>query len=296
MNKTIGYLYLFIAIIGWGLSSTFIEFGLAYLSPIGFLAIRFVLATFIPTPIVLRNRMSTIIDLFRCKWTWVVGLSETMGLVFQYFGQQYVPAGLAALLSLLFLLIVPFLSPFFLRVGLQKSHLIAVAIALIGVLLVSSEGRIENLLSGSAIGVLFLLGAAFGYALYFVTTSRLSTIEKPGLDTISLFYVVLFIIAGFSLLPLVVIPWILGLVLFSTMIGFLAYFRFLTEISANEASDLLLLQVLVPFSVDFFLLRRFHATWVFLGSFFILVAMIIVVKISNAEKMPITIDELSRDG
>ncbi len=293
MNKNWGYFYLLVAILGWGLSSSFIEFGLAYLPPIVFLAIRFILAVLIISPFILATRVKTIVGLLKNRWTWVIGFSETAGLSFQYIGQQYVPAGLAALLSLLFLLIVPFLSPFLLGERLRHIHLVAVVIGLVGVVFISTEGQLDNLFGGSIIGILFLLAAASGYALYIVTTSRLSTIEKPGIDTVALYYVVLVIISmtstivAFLLEPVpLVMPieawlWILGLVLFSTIVAFLAYFKALTVISANEASVLLLLQVLLPFSIDYLFLGRSYGLWVLSGSVLILLAIFIVVKISN---------------
>ena len=288
------YILISIAILSWGLSTPFIEFGLKYLNPLPYLAYRFLLATIILTPFVLINKRVEVTELLQNKWVWFIGLSETFGLTVQYLGQeQGVPSGLAALLSLLFLLIVPFLSVWILNESLELIHLIAVAIGLIGVLLISTEGTLSNLTGGSTLGVGLLLSAAFGYAVYITTTSRLTTIEKPDVDTFALFYIVLSIISVNTIIVTLIFDafpsiqsidnraflWLGLLTLFPTLVAFLAYFEALKEISANSASVLLLIQVIVPFIIDIVFLDRFYSLWVWFGSIIILVAMVIVVSI-----------------
>ncbi|PWI47718.1 hypothetical protein CEE45_10070 [Candidatus Heimdallarchaeota archaeon B3_Heim] len=287
--STISYGAMAIAILGWGLSTTFIEFGLEFIAPFPFLFFRFGLATITLTPLVILFRASEFLELIRNKWTWVIGISESLGLILQYLGQERdVAAGLAALLSLSFIVIVPFISPFILHEKLAKNHLVAMSVAFIGVIFISSEGNMINLTGSSILGIILLLGAAVGYAFYIISTSRLTTIEKPNVDTFTLFFSVLLIISlsslfaslTFSNLPSVPregIQWIVLLTIFSTLIAFFAYFRALQEISANVASVLLPLQVLVPFVIDFFILGRIYSLWVLTGSFLIIIAMLIVV-------------------
>lgn len=287
--STISYGAMAIAILGWGLSTTFIEFGLEFIAPFPFLFFRFGLATITLTPLVILFRASEFLELIKNKWTWVIGISESLGLILQYLGQERdVAAGLAALLSLSFIVIVPFISPFILNEKLAKNHLVAMSVAFIGVIFISSEGNMINLTGSSILGIILLLGAAVGYAFYIISTSRLTTIEKPNVDTFTLFFSVLLIISlsslfaslTFSNLPSVPregIQWIVLLTIFSTLIAFFAYFRALQEISANVASVLLPLQVLVPFVIDFFILGRIYSLWVLTGSFLIIIAMLIVV-------------------
>ena len=95
----LSYSAMAVAILGWGLSSTFIEFGLEFVSPLPFLFFRFGLATISLTPLVIIFRSSEFIELIKNKWTWVIGISEAMGLTLQYLGQERdIAAGLAALL------------------------------------------------------------------------------------------------------------------------------------------------------------------------------------------------------
>ena len=148
------YIFMFIAIFGWGFSSSFIEFGLKYLNPMPFLFYRFLIAVLILSPYALLFKREAIWKLLRNKLTWIIALSESTGLTVQYFGQEKgVPAGLAALLSLLFILIVPFISPFITNEKLTKTHFIAMLVAFIGVFLISSEGDVNNLKFDSLVGV-----------------------------------------------------------------------------------------------------------------------------------------------
>ena len=47
------YLASLLAIIGWGLSTSFVEFGLDYIDPYQFLALRFLLAVVLASPFIL---------------------------------------------------------------------------------------------------------------------------------------------------------------------------------------------------------------------------------------------------
>ena len=154
----ISYSAMTIAILGWGLSTTFIEFGLDLIAPLPFLFYRFGLATIALTPLVILFRRSQFLELIGNKWTWIIGISESLGLTLQYLGQELdVTAGLAALLSLCFIVIVPFISPFILNEKLEKNHLIAMSVAFIGVIFISSEGNVNNLTGSSILGIIFLL-------------------------------------------------------------------------------------------------------------------------------------------
>lgn len=286
----ISYVAMTIAILGWGLSTTFIEFGLEFVEPLPFLFYRFMLATVVLTPFVILYRRSEFSELIRNKWTWVIGISQSTGLILQYLGQERnVPAGLASLLSTSYIVMVPFISPLLLNEKLDKNHFLAMSVAFIGVIFISSENNVNRLANSSFLGIILLLGASGGYAFYFVSTSRLTTIEKPDVDIFTLFYSVLLIaslsslsasltFSEISIVPNKGIQWIILLTIFSTLIAFFAYFKAAQEISANVTSVLLPLMMLIPFTIDFFVLGRTYSSLVLTGSFFIILAMIIVLS------------------
>ena len=62
------YFFVLLAVIGWGLSTTFIEFGLPYIDAQPFLAIRFIVATLMITPFILATRKNEVVTLFKTRW------------------------------------------------------------------------------------------------------------------------------------------------------------------------------------------------------------------------------------
>ena len=162
----------------------------------------------------------------------------------------------------MFLLFVPFLSPFILNEKLRLVHLIAVFLGLIGVFFIATEGNFSRLAGGSTAGTILLILSALSYAIYIVTTSRLSTVEQPDVDVFALFYIVLLVITLTSVIlsiisdQLILAPvnawvWIILLTIFSTLIAFLAYFQALKTVSEKTATLLHLLQEQVPYEVDY---------------------------------------------
>lgn len=292
MTSTRSYVSMGVAIFGWGLSTTFIQYGLKLIGPFTFLFFRFFLAFILMSITILPKKITSLRKMISSKWVWIIGVSEAAGLLFQYMGQQRnVTAGLASLLSLIFLIIVPFISPFILNQKVKKNHVVAIIFGIIGVLMISSDTTFASS-NQSLIGIIFLLLSATSYAVYIVSTSRYSTIENTEVDIFSLFYIVLGIITTLSLIPSLIIEkieiqfnselwiWLSLLVLFSTLIAFLAYFEALKEISANSASILLLLQIIIPFSIEFTLGTRYNMQ-IWSGAAFILLAMITVLKIKE---------------
>ena len=63
--KQQGYIFIAIAIVCWGLSSTFVELGLSSIPSIPFLFYRFAISLIILTPLVLVKKRSIITILFK---------------------------------------------------------------------------------------------------------------------------------------------------------------------------------------------------------------------------------------
>ncbi|MDH5403111.1 MAG: DMT family transporter [Candidatus Heimdallarchaeota archaeon] len=285
------YTFMFTAIIAWGLSTPFIEFGLLYITPFPFLAYRFIFAAVIITPYVIITRSKELGKMLKNKWVWAIGISESLGLILQYIAQSMgVTAGLAALLSLMFLVMVPFLSPLFLTEKIYKYHGFAIIVALVGIYYISFPSGINSQNNNSTpfIGVILLLGSALSYGLYIIFTSRYTTIENRDVDTFSLFYVVLVIISIFSSLTTITFDsfkpiqgelwiWLIGISLIPTIIAFFSYFEALKTIPANTSSVLLPMQLIVPFITDYFIVRRIYGFSTVLGILCIIVSMAIVV-------------------
>ncbi len=264
-GKSFGYFFMGITVLSWGVSTIFIEQGLKDVTPYYFLFFRFSLAILCLTPFMLAFRRKEILELFRNKLVWGIAISESLGLIFQYLAQSLgASAAISTLISLCFLIIVPFLSALMLATKFELYHMLGAIVSLFGVGLIQTGGNLKNLNlhSSSQLSILLLVGSAFAYAFYIVLTSRLTMVEKPDIDVFALFYVVLSIIALLSFIPALVFEplylpnargwgWISALALISTILAFFTYFKALQTIPANEASVLLLLQAVVPFIFEF---------------------------------------------
>ena len=293
MSETISlkrsYFFVILAVLGWGLSTTFIEFGLPYIQPQPFLAIRFSVATLLITPIILITRKDQIFELIKSRWVYSIAIFETIGLITQYIAQTTVTAGLAALISMMFIIILPYLSYVFLSEKFHLNHGLAIILGFIGVFFIVTEGDLSRLGSSSSIGIFILLVTATAYAFYQLSTSKLTRFEKPDVDSLSLFYIVMLLISILSILTAILFEpegfltikfdawiWVFMLAIFSTIIAFTSYFEASKGIQANTLSILLVSQALVPFIVDLFFLHRQYSSWIYLGGIIVIIAMIIV--------------------
>ncbi|MFW9820699.1 MAG: DMT family transporter, partial [Candidatus Thorarchaeota archaeon] len=249
-SKKKAIIYISIAIVGSGLSSTFIELGLSSIPSVPFLFYRFVISTILLTPLIFIKKRNQVIILFKNKIVWLIGLFEGIGLILQYVGQELqIPAGLATLLTITYALMVPFFSWILLKQNLNIYHLIAVITSLIGIFLIISEGSLTFLTDGSfsLIGIIILFLSALFLGLYITYTSYIQKLHDNNLDSISLFYVTLVVISLFSMVMMIIkgeyiIPsqdtwiWLISLVIFSTIIAFYMYFMAIKTLDANQVS------------------------------------------------------------
>ncbi|MFX0155766.1 MAG: DMT family transporter [Candidatus Hodarchaeota archaeon] len=278
-TKQKAYLYITLAIICWGLSNTFVELGLKSIPSVPFLFYRFTISVIILTPIIILKKRNHVINLFKNKLVWLLGTFETLGLICQYIGLELqIPAGLATLIGLMYAILVPFISWIVLKHKIKLHHIIAVIISFIGIFFIVSNGTLDLFGNGtlSILGIIILITSALFYGLYITYTSYVQISYNNTLDSVSIFYVVLLIVAFFSTIGMIftgtfVIPkletwiWLICLVFISTIIAFYTYFLSMRTLTANQVSLLLLLQVLIPFTIEIFIYGRFYNLIVNIG-------------------------------
>ena len=297
------------AVLGWGLSTTFVEFGLAFIEPFLFLALRFSLAILIVSPFILVTRRSEVIKLFKTRWVYMIAFCETSGLLFQYIGQEqiyHVSAGLASLLTMMFIIIVPALSYWLLHEKFYTSHALAIILGFIGVFFIVTQGNLSNLANSSTTGVILLLLSATAYAFYQISTSKFTRDVDTNVDTFSLFYVVMILIASFSFVVSFIHSkfvvsfdvslnawfWIFNLAIFSTIFAFVGYFEASKGIPANTLSILLISQMLVPFFIDITILGYNYSLWVYTGGLIIIIGMFFIARVPTEQQAPLLQNEV----
>ena len=292
-NKTIlAFGSLFICVLGWGFSTNFIEFGLKEIGFLPYIFYRFFTTAVVLTPFVLLFKLNEVKVTVRYPLIWMIGISETVGILFQYFAISFyqVSAGFAALFSLLFVLLVPFLAFLILKEPIRLAHLVAVGIGLVGIVFVSSQGNLNNFFTTSTIGLLLLICTAFGFAFYLIFTAKLQ--RSQDVDTFTLFYLVMVIICLLGGLAMFsfgafVLPttqawiWILLITFISTIIAFFTYFYAQNQLNPNLVSILLLGQLLIPFTIDIAYVGRSYNIWVYSGIGIIVLSMLVAILVPD---------------
>ena len=290
-----GYIGIILAIIGWGLSNSLIVYGLGFINPYLFLTVRFILTTVIFSPFIFIFKREKFLQLIFNKWTWIIAFFEFAGLEFQYLGQQSVSAGLSTLLMIQFIIFVPILSTKFLHTTITKGNVIAISIALMGSVLIATDGKFGSLFSTIDIGIVFLLLSALSYAFYIISSSYFTISYDKQVDSTVLFFIVMIGLSLFSTIPTIAFTnsytinnsiWgiVIMLVVFSTIIPFIGYFKGLKVISANTMSLVLLFQLVVPFFIDIVFLGISYSFWIIIGSVLITSSLMLFVSKPIIEK------------
>ena len=288
-SSLIGYIGLVLAVVGWGLSASFISFGLTSINPYFFLTLRFSLAVILFSPYIILVKRDAFIKLLFNKWVWIISFFEFLGLEFQYFGQTSVSAGLATLLSLQFVLFVPFLSVKLLHEPFSKITIPSIIFALTGTLLISTNGKFTEIMNNFNIGGLFLLFSALAYSFYIIFSSKLTHNTFTNIDSSVLFFNIILGVSLFSLFPTIALSssfsvnqsvwiWIVALAIFSTLIPSFGYFLGLKVVSANTMSLILLFQIIVPFAIDIFFLGITYSSWIIIGCMLVIGSLVIFVS------------------
>ena len=291
-----GYTGISLAVLGWGLSNSLIVYGLSYINPYLFLTVRFIVAALVFVPFILLFKRKAFIKLVTNKWTWIIAFFEFIGLELQYIGQQTISAGLSTLIIIQYIIFVPILSAKFLHTPITKMNVLSIIIAITGSILITTDGKIMNLISNINTGVFFLLLSALAYSFYIITSSYFTNKSDKQIDSSAMFFIVILGLGLFSIIPTsamshsFIVPkniWIviLILVVFSTIIPFIGYFKGLKVISANTMSFVLLLQLVVPTIIDIVFLGITYSLWVIIGSFLIVSSLLLFVSKPILDKL-----------
>ncbi|MHA1522188.1 MAG: DMT family transporter [Promethearchaeota archaeon] len=284
------YFWMAISIAAWGLSTTFVDLGLRDYGPIPSLIYRFGLASILTILILAVTKNLKVLQLFKRKITWVVGILDSAGMIFAYYAQSFgIPPGLTSLLMILYVIWTPLFSRLILKKSLQTKHIIAVFFSILGLVLIITEGNFDNLITGNSniLGYILLILTSISWSLYFVFGEIQ---QKKGSSTTtdtygnfsSVILINFFCSAFIGVITLDFAPpppdawiWILLLVIFSTIIAFFTYYEALKEIDANLVSLLLLTQIIIPYFIDIVFLNKDYTIWVIIGSIILLLSAVL---------------------
>jgi len=279
---------LLITSIIWGIMPVCLEVVLDYLNPLHIITMRFGIAVLVLSfflPLFTRDNGLSLLSSKTCI---LIAWLNALGCLAATIGQKMTTAGLATLISTSFVFIVPVLAWKFKGTKPDQKILILGFTTLIGIFLISYNGNWVNFSGLSSLGILILLLAALAWAFYLILSGKMlkfSNIEDRKINLIGFMYAILLhtflplfllslITTGFSFsLPLTILPFILFLAIFPTLVAFGLYSWAIARIGSVRTSFYLSLQVVVPFIYELIFLQHYYSGWIYCGIFLILISL-----------------------
>jgi len=194
---------------------------------------------------------------------------------------KFIPASLAVLLFYTYPVFVALLSSLVIRETLSRQILASIALSIIGLIMVLGDS-FNNI---NPQGIMLAFGSALLYSFYIVLGNRVVQ-QLPALLTsafITLFASISYLIMGISTssikLDLSAEAWVAvaGIVLFSTIMAILTFFRGIELIGSTKASILSMIEPLVTIGFSALLFYE-RLSWIqLLGGVFVVLSSVYVV-------------------
>jgi len=270
---------IFIAFI-WGSTFPIIKETLLFVDPLSFLFLRFLIASIIILPLIIRK-----INRYLAIYGSIVGITLFFGYLTQTVGLEYTTPSMSGLITGLYVILTPILSIFFLKRKMVKTEIILATTAFLGVALMSLSSS-----SGELIGNILTLFCAISYASQIVLTEKYL---KDG-DALQFTFYQLLMVAILSLVfhPQVIfsftkmeIPYVMFSVLFNAVLGSaLAIFVMSVAIKNTNSyiSALILIsEPLFAVLISTLVFRYPINVQTIIGGSLILVSMAIAIRIEN---------------
>ncbi len=163
-NETKYSFLIIIATLSWGVTFPLIKISLEYMSPVIFLAIRFLISTLVMIPFIKNRR-----DLTGLKQGFIAGFYLFLGYYFQTIGLYFTTPAISGFVTGLYIVLVPVIGYLIYRQRISKSDLSAVTLAVVGLLIIT-VGEVSNF--SLQLGDLLTFICAVGYAMQIIYVSR----------------------------------------------------------------------------------------------------------------------------
>ncbi len=269
----------------WGTSFPVVSIGIkGGLDPRTFVFLRFAIAA----PIMLG--LATVLgrdvkSMLKNRAVWVVGAFNAVGFLSQFVGQQYTSASVAALLVNLSVVLAAAGGALFLGERLGALKVAGVFLAVIGTLLITSNGDLAVVTSGQAKGDVLYLVAAVSWAGYIVYAKKKT--DEQGWDPFAaaacivavttLFVSPAALTAGFGTSISTNSMWAIAYTaVFNTVIPFVLYQHGLRYLSASSSAVVLMLEIVVAVLISAVFLGETLTAFAWAGGVAIIVSILMV--------------------
>lgn len=282
--------FLVLASFIWGTSFISVKIGVEHVDPFLFSILRFSLGSIVLLAVLLLlKRLDT--RLFRDKVLWGISLINAVALEFQHFGMTMTSATNAVLLVDIDVVFIALLAVVVLREKITSKIITGLVLGMIGVIIITTNGDLTSVVSGSFIGNAMVFFGGVLWAFYVVYQKKVLIKQS---DVLLVTGVVIFETTLF-LLPMTFIfadsyvvdsiGWlsILYTGVLCTGLAFLLYNTGLKVISATIASVILLLEIVFAMLFAFIVLGETPTFVTAIGGALIIIAIIVISLNGNNE-------------
>jgi drug/metabolite transporter (DMT)-like permease len=281
-SKYLGYFYVATAAIVWGSNGVIVNWVPYNAHTIAFFRVLFASVTLLP--VVLLTRRREVVSAARSWRTMLsLGFLLALGWALLFSSMKLIAIANAVLINCTAPIVVALLAPLLLNEKLEKSTLIALAISVAGIVLISHQQSLQTSARDhlNLLGVVFGLLAGLAYAGFIIMSKKaLSAFSSQ----VVAFYA--YSVAAISLFPFVMgsdlsldlTPWLLLLVLgiFNTAFAVTLYLKGLAMVEAQKAVVLTYLEPASAAVFGLFFLAQQPTTLMLSGGLLILIAAYLV--------------------
>ena len=274
MRSSLALFILFLVAVIWGLTFPILKISLQFISPMGFISLRFFLA-FLLLLIIFREKRENMKAALKAGF--IIGIFLFLGHLFQTVGLKYTTASHAGFITGLYVVFTPIFAWMFLRERISVKIILAVIISTFGLYLLSNYEGKPN------IGDFLTLLGAIAYALQVVSVGKYSRIYDPSAITVvELGTVFLFSTAGWGVegLPISLTPPLILGVLFvgivATALAILMQTHAQKLVAASQAVIFYTAEPVFAGIFSYFLLGETLSISGMVGAFLILLGMLLV--------------------
>ncbi len=273
----------------WGTSFPVITLGIDDgLNPVTFLLLRLALA--VPIMILVSKLAGkNLLPLLRSKAVWLIGFANAVAFLCQFVGQKYTGASVAALLTNLSVVMAAAGGAVFLRERIGAVKAAGVGLAVLGTVLVTTNGSLKAVEGGQLLGDALYIAAAVAWGGYIVYAKKKT--DEMQWDPFSLAVCIVMVTTVFVLpvalvsggglptgsAPLLAVAYT---AIFNTAIPYVLYQQGLRYLTAGTSAVVLMLEIVVALAVATAFLGESLTAFAWGGALLILVS---IVMVSRAE-------------